>query len=109
MKPQDLLKKTIQAEAGRSNSDFEDVTHRELVRKAKVEYGDFRKTSKSDLGDRDIQDEISFLNMETPYVAKGDSTIHNSVSYSVEYFSLVMAGVYNVFATKKARTGSMLP
>ena len=109
MKPQDLLKKTIQAEAGRENSDFEDVTHRGSTTKAKVEYGDFRKTSKSDLGDRDIQDEISFLNMEVSFVAKGDKTTHNSVDYYVEYFSIVTPGIYNVFAIIKVRTGSMLP
>lgn len=109
MNPQALLKKTIQAEASKKNSDFEDVTHRGSVKKAKVEYGDFRKTSKSDLGDRDIQDEISFLNMEVSFVAKGDKITHNSVDYFVEYFSIVTAGIYNVFATTKARTGSMLP
>ncbi len=108
MNPQDLLKTTIQAEASKDNSDFEDVTHRTLVRKAKVEYGDFRKVTKSDLEDRDIQDEISFLNMQTStFLAKGDTLTYDTVEYSVEYFTPVVSGVFNIFATKKTRTGSM--
>lgn len=108
MKPQDLLIKTIKAEANRKNSDFEDITHRAKTIKAKIEYGDFRKTTKSDLGDRDIQDEISFLNVQVDFVAKGDKITYNQVDYSIEYFSLVAKSIYTIFAIKKVRTGSML-
>lgn len=108
MTPQNLLKKTIQAEASKDSSDFEDVLHRTIVRKAKVEYGDFRKVTKSDLEDRDIQDEISFLNMQTSsFLEKGDVLTYNEIEYSVEYFTPVVTGVFNIFATKKIRTGSM--
>lgn len=108
MKPQDLLRKTIEAQATRKNSDFEDFTHRATTLKAKVEYGDFRKISKSDLGDRDIQDEISFLNVSVAFVAKGDKVTYRNIDYFIEYFTLVMPGIYNIFAIKKVRTGSIL-
>lgn len=108
MKPQDLLLITIKAEASRQNSDFVDISHRGLTIKAKVEYGDFRQITKSDLGDRDIQDEISFLNAEVSFVAKGDKVTHNGIDYIIEHFSIVVTGIYNIFAIKKVRTGSML-
>jgi len=113
MNPQDLLKKTIAAEASKSSSDFEDILHRTDTRRAKIEYGDFRQITKSDLGDRDIQDEISFLDVAAPFVSKGDSITYpatgaDTVDYFVEYFTLVIPGIYKIFATKKVRTGSML-
>lgn len=107
MTPQDLLKKTINSESLKIGSDFVEILHRGSTKLAKIEFGDFRKTSKSDLGDRDIQDEISFLNVSTIYVAKGDTVTFNSVAYTVEYFTLVTIGIYNIFATKKVRTGNM--
>jgi len=109
MNPQNLLKKTMQAEASKESSDFEDISHRGVDLKAKIEYGDFRKISKSDLGDRDIQDEISFLDVSVSFVAKGDQITFSGVEYFVEHFTLVIPGVYKIFATKKARTGSMMP
>ena len=108
MKPQDLLKKTINAEANRKNSDFEDIIHRGKPKRAKIEYGDFRKITKSDLGDRDIQDEISFLNVTVDFVAKGDKITYDRVDYYIEFFSKVTTGIYTIFAIKKVRTGSML-
>lgn len=108
MTPQARLLKTIQAEAGRSNSDFEVITHRGVDKKAKIHYGDFTKSSKSELDDWELQDEISFLNSEIQFVSKGDEITYNSVVYTVAHFTLVMQGVYNIFATKKLRTGSMI-
>ena len=107
MNPLDLLKKTIRNEAVKVSGDFQDITHRGTTKRGKVEYGDFRKTSKSDLGDRDIQDEISFLNVEATYVAKGDKVTFDLVDYHIEYFSPVVKGIFNIFAIKKVRTGSM--
>lgn len=106
MRPQDKLKLTIQAEARRSSSDFEDIIHRGLTKRAKVEYGDFRKTTISALEERELSDDISFLNAEIAFVSKGDEIIFNSLVYEVAYYSLVMNGIYNIFATKKLRTGS---
>lgn len=108
MKPQDLLAKTIKAEANRKNSDFESISHRATTLKAKIEYGDFRQITKSDLGDRDIQDEISFLNVQVGFVTKGDKITYNEVDYFIEYFTIVTTGIYTIFATKKIRTGNML-
>jgi len=108
MTPQDLLKKTITAEASRRNSDFEEITHRTKTLKAKIEYGDFRQITKSDLGDRDIQDEISFLNVAVSFITKGDKITYGDDDYFIEYFSLVTTGIYTIFAIKKVRTGSML-
>ena len=107
MTPQELLTKTILAESSRDNSDFEDITHRATTKRAKVEYGDFRKIGKADLGDQLIQDEISFLNVIASYVAKGDKIVHLDKTYLVEYFSLVKEGVYNIFARKETRSGNL--
>jgi len=106
MSPQDLMKITIQTEANKDNSDFKDITLRKATRKAKVEYGDFRKISKSELDEKNLNDEISFLNVEIPFIARGDEVVFDSVTYIIEHFSPVMKGVYNIFATKKTRTGS---
>ena len=49
MTPQDRMKKTIQAQASRENSNFVVINHRGSDKKAIVEYGDFRELSKSSL------------------------------------------------------------
>ena len=46
MTPQERMKKVIQAEASRSSSDFEDILHRGTTKRAKVEFGDFRKATR---------------------------------------------------------------
>jgi hypothetical protein len=108
MTPQDRLKQTIQAEASRDSSDFEVITHRGLQKKAKIFYGDFTKSVKSELDDWELQDEISFLNVEADFVSKGDPITFNSVDYEVKIPKRVIAGIYDIFATKKLRTGSMV-
>jgi hypothetical protein len=110
MRPQDLLKKTILAQANRTNSDFEDITHRGVTVRAKVEYGDFRKAGETDLGDRTLEDEISFLNVSIPsttLVSRGDEITCGDKTYEISYFSKVISDVYNIFATRKLRSGSM--
>jgi hypothetical protein len=106
MSPKDLMKKTILAEATRSSTDFEEVMHRKVLRKAKIEYGDFRQVKKDTLDGKQIEDEISFLDMITPFVARGDDITYDGVTYNVEYFVPVVAGVFKVFAIKSIRLNS---
>ena len=77
MSPKDLMKKTILAESTRSSTDFEEVMHRKVLRKAKIEYGDFRQAKKDTLDGKQIEDEISFLDMimDTPYFGVWPSVI----------------------------------
>ena len=105
MTPQARLLKTIQAEASKGSSDFEVIMHRGLPKKAKIFYGDFTKSVKTDLTDYELQDEISFLNVEADFVSKGDTIEHNSITYEVQIPKLVIAGIYDVFATRSLRTG----
>ncbi len=104
--PQDLLKNTIQALAGNENSDFVKVTHRKVVRKAKIEYGDFRNAKKDLLDGKSLDDEISFLDMETPFVSRGDDITYNGSIYNVEHFNIVVPGVYKIYAVKTTRFAS---
>jgi len=114
VKPQDLLNNTILALSTEKNSDgsecsdFEDFTHRGVLKRAKIEYGDFRSISKSELGDRDIEDEISFLNVPISFLSRGDSVIYNTVTYYIEHFAWVTKDIVNIFAKKKVRTGSII-
>ena len=104
--PQDLLKKTIQVQASSVNSDFVEVTHRKVTRKAKIEYGDFRNAKKDILDGKSLDDDISFLDMETPFVSRGDDVTYDGSIYNVEYFIPVVAGVYKIYAKKTTRFAS---
>ena len=105
-KPQDILKKTILAVAGNENSDFVDVLHREVIRKAKIEYGDFRNAKNDLLEGKSLDDEISFLDMETPFVSRGDDITYNERIYNVEHFSPVVDGIWKIYAIKTTRFAS---
>lgn len=107
MNPLDMMKKTILAESTKLNSDFVDVLHRGELKKAKVEYGDFRKIDKSEDNVKFIQDEISFLNMSSDYLSRGDSIEFDNIVYYIDNFSIVVTGVYNIYAVKKVETGGM--
>lgn len=106
MTPQERLSKTIQAESSRSSSAFEDFSHRGSIKRAIVEFGDFRKAGKTDLGDVTIQDEISFLDVKATFVSVGDKITYNSIDYNIDYFSPTINGFFKIFATKVTRTGS---
>jgi hypothetical protein len=106
MKPQDLLKTTIQALASNENSGFEEVTHRGNTRKAKIEFGDFRNAQKDNFDGKSLDDEISFLDMETPFISRGDDITYDGNIYNVEYFSPVVQGIYKVYAIKTTRFAS---
>ena len=106
MTPQDLLKGTIQALASQDSSDFVEVTHRANTRKARVEYGDFRNAQKDNLDGKSLDDEISFLDMETPFISRGDDITYDGNIYNVEYFSPVVQGIYKVYAIKTTRFAS---
>lgn len=110
MNPQDLLKKTILNESSKTGSDFKDIIHRGNTLKAKIEYGDFRKSeqSKDTIKSGYIQDEISFLNVSTAIgVQRGDKVTLDNIDYYIEHYSLVMSDMYNIFAVKKVQTGGM--
>ena len=104
--PQDRLKKTIQALASNVNSDFVDVIHRKVTRRAKVQYGDFRETKKDILDGKKKTDNISFLDMETPFISEGDPVEHDGLKYHVEFYSPVVSGVYKVYAIASTRFAS---
>lgn len=106
MTPQDLMKKTILAEASKASSDFVEVTHRGVLKKAKVEFGDFRNAKKDNLEGKSIDDDISFLNMQTSFITRGDDITYDGTIYNVEYVIPVVTGVYNVCATKTTRFAS---
>lgn len=107
MTPQDLIKKTIQAQASRDDSNFVEVTHRGVVKKTIVEYGDFREVSKKDNKD-EIKDSISLLDFETTELKRGDQVVLDSVTYHIEYFTIVIPGIYKAFANKTEKTGARI-
>lgn len=107
MTPQALLATTLSVESTKENTDFVEVVHRGATRKAKVEYGDFRKIGKTDMKDQYIQDEISFLGMATVSVSYGDKITYKTVDYAVKHFQPIVDGYYNIFARKKVRTGRL--
>ena len=98
------MKNTILAEASKDNTDFVEVMHRGVIKKAKIEYGDFRDISVQD-NITEIKDSISLLDMEVSNLKRGDNIVLDSDTYYVEYFSQVVSGVYKVYATKKLITG----
>ena len=104
--PQNLMKNTIQSLAGNDNSDFVDVIHRETTRRAKIEYGDFRNVARDLLEGKSLDDEISFMDMETPFITRGDDITYNGNIYNVEHFSIVVEGIYKVYAIKSTRFAS---
>lgn len=102
MTPQDLMNSTIKGLAELDNSDFITVTHYNLPKKAKVEYGDFQKISKEETK-RVLEDEISFINMITSFVKRGDNITYENKDYFVEHWTKVGDGIFNVFCKIKKR------
>lgn len=107
MTPQDMVKITIQAEASKDNTDFVEITHRGTTKKAKVEYGDFRELSKKD-DKSEIKDSISCLNLEADTLLRGDPIVLDGITYYVEFFTIVIPGIYNAYATVKKPTGASI-
>lgn len=105
MTPQELLSLTISNESTKDGTDFQEIVHRGVAKKAKVEYGDFRKATQSTVEIDQISDEISFLNVVADVVQRGDDIIFDSQKYNIEHFTKVTNNIYNIFATQKARTG----
>lgn len=106
MKPQDLMKTTILAQAKRDDSNFVEFTHRGATKKSIVEYGDFRQVTKKD-NQTEIKDSISLLDFESTIVMRGDKITLDNIDYSIEYFTLVIPGIYKAFAVKTQKTGAV--
>lgn len=106
MTPQDRMKKTIQAQASRENSNFVVINHRGSDKKAIVEYGDFRELSKSE-EKSEIKDSVSILNFETQVLMRGDQVKLDNVTYSIDFYTIVIPGIYNAYATKVVKTGAV--
>ena len=83
-----------------------EVFHRGVNRKSKIEYGDFKQIQKDSLDGKEINDNISFIDMLTPFVLRGDDITFDGIQYNVEHFMKVGDGIYKVYAKKTARIGS---
>lgn len=102
MTPQELMNNTIKGLAELNNSDFITITHYGVPKKAKVEFGDFQKISKEETK-RVLEGEISFVNMITAFVKRGDNIVYEGKTYFVEHWSKVGDGIFNVFCTDRKR------
>lgn len=106
MKPQDLVKNSILALQQRDNTDFEDIQYKGQTYKAKVEFGDFRKTRSLEIGG-DFEDEISFLDADiATEVQRGDTVVYDSNEYKVEYITKAF-GLTKLFCIKETRFGGL--
>ena len=103
---QDLVEKTIQAQEDRTNTNFEDITHRGLPVKAIVEFGDFRNAKRDfNIKDNTLSDQISFINVKISVIDNGDSMVYKSVDYTIKHFMPIGNGRYNIHASKAERVG----
>ena len=102
MTPQDLMNQNITLMSQLDNSDFITIVHYGANKKAKVEFGDFQRISKEETT-RVLEDEISFVNMVTAFVKRGDQIVFNNITYYVSHWSKVGDGIFNVFCTKRSR------
>lgn len=102
MTPKELMNNTIKGLSELDNSDFITITHYGEPKKAKVEFGDFQKISKEETK-RILEDEISFVNMITAFVKRGDNITYENKDYFVQHWTKVGDGIFNVFCTIKKR------
>lgn len=107
MNPQDLVKNSILALQQRENTDFVEIQHRGNTYKAKVEFGDFRKIDKLEIGNS-IQDQISFLdiNITLLEVERGDAIVYDSMEYKIEHYTKAF-GLFKIFCLKESRYGGL--
>ena len=102
MTPQELMDKSIKGLSQTASSDFISVVHYGVEKKAKVEFGDFQRISKEQT-ERILENEISFMNMITAFVKRGDQITYNNIEYIVGHWSKVGDGIFNVFCNKRSR------
>lgn len=104
MSPDELVKKSLLTLQGIESSNFKEIMYGTLTVKAIVEYGDFRKITKQEIGSEKT-DEISFLEVNLSKAVRGASVVYDNTEYFVEDFTIAN-GLYKLFCTNTKQYGN---